>query len=1187
LNSGEECDDGNLVGGDGCDADCLFERIPLAQCGTTQAPGFGVGGFNVFAFSLSEPDSIHLETMGELGCPGDTVMELRDAGGVLLVEDDDGGTVVPCSLIEIDLPASTYTVVVRGFLGAALPPYLLSYSNDSSCASTLGRHANFASSNGERRAGAGLFINGDLGFGSAVAIGDTFVVVGNPKENGGVNTARLVDGGAYQEIESAFLDQPPGLQGCGGTPPNEFGFSVDILADEYLVVGVPLEYGETCDFEFESCPNFDISCCTPYGEVWGFEWRDAEQDWGAFELPTEKILPPEADRFTGLRFGHAVALSGDLLVVGAPGDDGRNDGGPVVPDRGSVFVYRRVTAMGVSTWQFVQKLLPPSASGLNFGHDVDLAADGSIIVGALPLPGQDNGTVSIFRAIPSANGTAFSSIAFPKIAALADGGFVVTWQDNVDATRANDAFAQRFDADGNAVGFESLLSVERKGAQQSVGAAPVGEGFSAVWTAFGFSGDGSDSGISARRFGSVVNPIDGEFQVNSYTTGTQRQPAIASLANGRIAVAWAGEGDGEGAGGGGGIFARAFDGDAPVADPERVNDFTSGAQTQPSLALHGDGFVIAWQSTGEDGSGEGVFARRLDASAGPAGTPFQVNETTASSQQDPDIARSADDGFIVVWESGGGQDGDASGVFARRYGPDATPVTGEFQVNVATSDDQDDPVVAVGETGSFLVAWESSGQDGDLDGIFVRRFSSSGVAGAEFRANVETDGDQQEPEIVALAGGDFVVIWESVGANGIEVIGRRFSADGTPLGGEFRIDNVFATWEIAREFTSADVPAGTVGLGATVAIASGEAVFGAPGDGVSCGDAFAIEFHAGAWTNPQDLTEVWDEAADPDPFECVGFGGSVSIDESLVLVGAAGPAGGDDLQGRVYPFRRTLLGASSNAMTSGEAEPVTTDARLPKPGSPSDVYGSKDNTCEPGCYAEKVRSGRNGRIVVTCPCGGDDGNDGNVQPDINENLLCGDGVVNSSVGEQCDDGNLASGDCCAGDCKFEAADAPCTDGIDCTADECDGLGACVSIPDDEACSDGDVCNGGETCDAEKDCQSGVPLTCDDDVFCNGEETCDPVGGCESGTAPCPSNAACVEDGDTCEPCGQPVSNGSNPVATDCLYILRTAVGLLTCDPTCICNLDASIGNPNATDALVCLNAAVGVTGLLNCNCPTE
>jgi hypothetical protein len=69
-------------------------------------------------------------------------------------------------------------------------------------------------------------------------------------------------------------------------------------------------------------------------------------------------------------------------------------------------------------------------------------------------------------------------------------------------------------------------------------------------------------------------------------------------------------------------------------------------------------------------------------------------------------------------------------------------------------------------------------------------------------------------------------------------------------------------------------------------------------------------------------------------------------------------------------------------------------------------------------------------------------------------------------------------------------------------------------------------------------------------------------------------------------CGQPVSNGGLPTATDCLFILRAAVGSSTCDPVCICDLNGSTGNPNATDALTCLNVAVGNPSLLNCDCGT-
>jgi hypothetical protein len=63
-------------------------------------------------------------------------------------------------------------------------------------------------------------------------------------------------------------------------------------------------------------------------------------------------------------------------------------------------------------------------------------------------------------------------------------------------------------------------------------------------------------------------------------------------------------------------------------------------------------------------------------------------------------------------------------------------------------------------------------------------------------------------------------------------------------------------------------------------------------------------------------------------------------------------------------------------------------------------------------------------------------------------------------------------------------------------------------------------------------------------------------------------------------CAQPVSNGSAPTAVDCAYVLKSAVGALTCD-LCICDVNGN-GSKNTTDALVCLKKAVGQSIGLQC-----
>ncbi len=68
-------------------------------------------------------------------------------------------------------------------------------------------------------------------------------------------------------------------------------------------------------------------------------------------------------------------------------------------------------------------------------------------------------------------------------------------------------------------------------------------------------------------------------------------------------------------------------------------------------------------------------------------------------------------------------------------------------------------------------------------------------------------------------------------------------------------------------------------------------------------------------------------------------------------------------------------------------------------------------------------------------------------------------------------------------------------------------------------------------------------------------------------------------------CGHPLSDGPQPVSSDCLYILRAAVGLATCNPVCFCDVNSSGGDPKSSDALICLNAATDLPAELVCPCP--
>src|SRR5262245_42259261 len=182
----------------------------------------------------------------------------------------------------------------------------------------------------------------------------------------------------------------------------------------------------------------------------------------------------------------------------------------------------------------------------------------------------------------------------------------------------------------------------------------------------------------------------------------------------------------------------------------------------------------------------------------PVGGEFRANTYTTNIQALPAVAVDADGDFVVAWNSYL-QDGSLYGVYAQRYNGEGVPQGAEFRANTTTTGHQSGPAVAVDAGGNFVIAWASQ-QDGSQSGVYARRYSAAGVPlGPEFRANTFTAGIQDAPAVAVDAAGDFVVAWTDgrfpgtgQDGSGYGVYARRFSADGTPLGMEFRV-NTFTT----------------------------------------------------------------------------------------------------------------------------------------------------------------------------------------------------------------------------------------------------------------------------------------------------------------------------------------------------------------------------------------------------------
>ncbi|HEV8267419.1 MAG TPA: hypothetical protein VGR00_04265, partial [Thermoanaerobaculia bacterium] len=185
-----------------------------------------------------------------------------------------------------------------------------------------------------------------------------------------------------------------------------------------------------------------------------------------------------------------------------------------------------------------------------------------------------------------------------------------------------------------------------------------------------------------------------------------------------------------------------------------------------------------------------VIAAALPALAQPIGGEFRVNTYTTGYHFSPDVAVSFSGDFVVVWQ--GVRSDDDYGVFGQRYGSAGTPLGGEFRINTRTTNDQNNPTVAVAGSGDFVVVFRNSFGSG-MAGISGQRYSSAGsVLGGEFSVSAFTSLSQSYPLISSTPQGDFVVVWEvfagSYPNTTTRILGRRFTSSGAALGGEFQVN---------------------------------------------------------------------------------------------------------------------------------------------------------------------------------------------------------------------------------------------------------------------------------------------------------------------------------------------------------------------------------------------------------------
>ena len=230
-------------------------------------------------------------------------------------------------------------------------------------------------------------------------------------------------------------------------------------------------------------------------------------------------------------------------------------------------------------------------------------------------------------------------------------------------------------------------------------------------------------------------------------------------------------------------------------------------RNRPDVAVDENGRRIhVWAAFGEVARND-IFLRQFDSQGNPLEDPRLVNTTTDDDQSSPRVAVAGDGSFLVIFLSDEphpiGVDRDV--VRSQAYDANGEPVGTEQLLSDAPLPRALDitPDVAAlrapgGGAGGYAVVWrsvDSSGNDPG-EGIEGCLVSSTGVPSAQFQIPSDPDNTQNEPSVVALVDGGFLVTWRE---SNTQVRGRRFNSAGGPVGNDFEISTSFVAQKLSND----------------------------------------------------------------------------------------------------------------------------------------------------------------------------------------------------------------------------------------------------------------------------------------------------------------------------------------------------------------------------------------------------
>lgn len=273
----------------------------------------------------------------------------------------------------------------------------------------------------------------------------------------------------------------------------------------------------------------------------------------------------------------------------------------------------------------------------------------------------------------------------PSLAVLNNSNVVMVWS-SMNQVRSNsmqDVYGQLLSPTGQKIGSEFLVNQFTNFNQRTPSvAALAGGGFVVTWVSeqqrILAPSLGANTGYTtisaaptpsvdayARIFSTSAVATGNEFLVNT-TVNPCANVTVSSATDGGFLIAW-GANDLVNPSNSWDIYGRTFNATGAAASSVfYVNSHLYGDQIAPQVSAIGFDYLVTWTSLAQDGSREGVYGQFVHNNGALTGNEFRVNTTTVSQQMQPAVAADGVNQFLVVWTSFTGAPYNFD-LFAQRY----------------------------------------------------------------------------------------------------------------------------------------------------------------------------------------------------------------------------------------------------------------------------------------------------------------------------------------------------------------------------------------------------------------------------------------------------------------------------------------------------------------------------------------